>query len=320
MTTQYPNIPEDFREAVNEIYYAWHDGTNSFSETLKAFDAMRRENAEDTIKIAAVDNILGIIYGYRSLYDDSITYFTEARRGFEKAGALPRVVSCDLNLGETYRLRGNFTKARSYFHYAYEGAKQYGSIRLQTTALTNEGQLWMSMNSIDKARSVLDQALELSAQPWTKIDESPNADIQRADNTCEIHHALAEICLEEGDAEQAWQHALQSLYYAEQIEQPLRMGFAHRALGNVITDLEVKPETDINDDPDSHFKAAAQAFKKVKAEGEIAKTMFAHAISLAKRGNKRKASNLLQQAMITFSKLGMTGDAAKAAQAQTEIF
>lgn len=319
MTTpqQFPEIPEDFRDELNDIYHAWHDGTMTFSEALKQLETVRGTVGDDEMKQAALDNILGIIYGYRSSFDMSIKYFTSARQHFEKAGALPRVVTCDLNLGESYRLRGNFTKARSYFHYAYEGAKQYGSIRAQTTALTNEGQLWMSMNSPDKARSVLEQALELSVTPWTAIDERPDADVVRADNTCEIHHALAEICLIEGNPEQAWQHALQSRYYAEQIDRPIRIGYANRALGIVITDLF--PVSDTENDPDTYFKTATKAFRKVKAEGEIAKTMYAHAMSLAKRGNKRRAGQLLQQAMITFTKLGMTNDAAKAAQAQLDV-
>jgi hypothetical protein len=140
---------------------------------------------------------------------------------------------------------------------------------------------------------------------------------------CEVYHGLAVIFLNDGDVHAAWKKAKLALRTARTINQPLAVGQASRTMGEVLTTLEAPPEDvggEFSVDPDEHFKASVAAFEELDSEGEVARTLHAHARSLAKRGKRVPAARKLQQAMLVFARLGMVDDAAKAAEAQAEIF
>ncbi|MGJ3237290.1 MAG: tetratricopeptide repeat protein [Anaerolineae bacterium] len=318
-TNNLPDIDEDFRDRVNQVYEAWHRNDTPFAHATKQLEALRQEAlaTSSPLNEAGIYNILGIMNGYRSKYENAIVNFDKARQIYDQHGAARRVATVDLNLGETYRLLGDFTRAKTYFHRAYEEAQALDNLALQVTALTNEGQMWFSLKSFEKARTTLETALHVSQDQWHPQDEAD--EIRQADNACEIHHALVSVALEEGKPDQAWEHAAQSYHYAEFSGRIVRMGYANRALGDVITELGQSPSDEFNSDVDYYYTEAISAFKQVKAEGEVAKTLLAHGQSLAKRGQKRSAGNKYQQAMVIFSKLGMMDAAAEAAQAQSEI-
>jgi tetratricopeptide (TPR) repeat protein len=313
----YPDIDPEFRVQLNEIYHSWLQNTRDFATAKQNFADLLAEveQSGNIIHQAGVYNMMGVMNGYRSNYDESTRYFEQARELYEQAGAIPRVASCDLNLGESYRLRGNFTRARAYFHRAYEAGKTLNQVRTQVIACTNEGQMWLSLKSIEKARMTLQEALELAVQPWAN-PETEAEERDRSDNICEIHHALVETCLADGNPYQAWQHAKESLNYAEKTARPNRLGYANRALGAVLTELDEPLEEGFSNDPDVYFKKALDFFRQVKLESEVGKTLFAQARSYAKRGKRRSAGQLFQQAMVIFTKLGMTDDAARAAEEQ----
>ncbi|MEM9952861.1 MAG: tetratricopeptide repeat protein [Chloroflexota bacterium] len=314
-----PDIDEAFRNRVNEIYEAWHQNTIPFAEASQHLEALRQEALEDAnaLNEAGIYNILGIIHGYRSKYDNSIINFDRARAIYENEGALRRTATVDLNLGETYRLLGNFTRAKSYFHKAYEGAKSFEDVALQVVALGNEGQMWISLKSYDKARETLEKALDLGLNAW-QADDDRNQ-IRRADQLCEVYHALASIELQAGQTQVAWDYAVASYENAEYSGRILRMGYANRILGDVVTELGNAPHDEFTDNIDYYYDEAMSAFKQVKAEGEVGKTLLSQGQSLAKRGKKRAAINKYQQAMVIFTRLGMMDDAAEAAQAQTTV-
>ncbi|GAB5493519.1 MAG: hypothetical protein Phog2KO_37340 [Phototrophicaceae bacterium] len=313
-----PDITEEFRQRVNKIYESWHQNEISFPIALTQIEALRKEAIAEDNKLneAGIYNILGIMYGYRSSYDDSIKNFDKARELFHDSGAIRRTATVDLNLGETYRLLGNFTRAKTYFRRAYEEAKTLEEIPLQVLALTNEGQMWFSLKSFDKARATLEKSLHISETEWHP--ENDREKINFADNACEIHHALVSVHLGIDNPEEAWEHAIKAFGHAEYSGRIVRMGYAYRALGDVITQLGESPDPDYNSDVDYYYDQAMSAFKQVKAEGEVAKTLLAQGQSLSKRGKKRSAGNKYQQAMVLFTRLGMMDSAAEAAQAQTE--
>jgi hypothetical protein len=57
----------------------------------------------------------------------------------------------------------------------------------------------------------------------------------------------------------------------------------------------------------------------VDAQAEVGRTIYSHALSLAKRGRRRHAAQLFREAMVTFTQLSMTADAADAADAQLQV-
>lgn len=314
-----PDIDEVFRQKVNNIYEKWHRDEIPFAIASKELEQLRLEAIEENnpINEAGIYNILGIIHGYRSKYENSIINFEKAREIYHANKATRRVATVDLNLGETYRLLGNFTRAKTYFRRAYEEATTLGNTALQVTALTNEGQVWLSLQSLDKAREILERALDISSNEWQIADDAD--EIRRADNACEIHYALVNVALADGNLDEAWEHASRSYELAEFSGRIVRMGYANRALGNVITRLGQSPDPQFNSDVDYYYSEAISAFKQVKAEGEVARTLLAHGQSLAHRNQKRSAGNKYQQAMVIFTRLGMMDAASEAARAQTEI-
>jgi tetratricopeptide (TPR) repeat protein len=314
-----PDIDEAFRGRVNTIFDAYQTNSTNLPDTLKQLEALRQEALAENhgINEAAIYNILGIIYGYRANYPESINHFTKARDLFEKHGAKRRVATCDLNLGETYRLIGNYSKARQYFHSAYEAAKSLNHIPTEILALTNEGQMWFSLKSYDKAKKTLEEAQDLALNKW--VLETERDKLNRDDNLCEIHYAFVSLYLQENNGEKAWEHAKTTMDYAKFTDRPVRFGYANRALGDVITVLGKAPEEAYSEDADSYYQAALDAFRQVKAEGDVGKTLFAQGQSLAKRGKTRSAGQKLQQAMVIFTKLGMSEEAAKAAEAQMSL-
>lgn len=314
-----PSIDEKFRQRTTQIYEDWHKNEFPFSVAVTKLEALRQEALAEShdLNEANIYSTLGMMYGYRSGYDDSIKNFEKAREIFKTNEVTRSVATVDLNLGETYRLLGSFTRAKNFFRKAYEEAKVLGEIPLQVVALTNEGQMWFSLKSFDKARATLEKSLTLAETEW--VVETDNDKIRFADNACEIHHALARVHLDDDNPTEAWKHAVKSFEQAEYSGRIVRMGYAYRAFGDVITQLGESPDPDYNSDVDYYYNEALSAFKQVKAEGEVAKTLLAQGQSLAKRDKKRSAGNKYQQAMVIFTRLGMMDSAADAAQAQIEI-
>jgi tetratricopeptide (TPR) repeat protein len=315
---QHPDIDPAFKERINAIYHQWHDGELPFAEALKKLEALWQEAVDEgnLINQGGIENILGIMQGYRGNYDESIPRFKKALDLFNSGGAKERMVSCVLNIGETYRLRGNFTRARTYFHRAYETSKELNRLHNQSVALANEGQMWISLNSIEKARSTLEKALAIGERATDEQQDTDQQRIGNLDNLCEIHHALVTVCLHEDNPQQAWQHARESYKIAQQLNREIRIGYANRAIGDVITRLDTIPDDDFTDNPDVYYDTALSAFRNIKSESEVGKTLLAKGKSLVRRNKKRSASRLFQQAMVIFTRLGMTDDAARAAEAQ----
>jgi len=130
---------------------------------------------------------------------------------------------------------------------------------------------------------------------------------------------MAVIHLRQGDAKAAWGQALKALEASEKSGKPLQRGYANRIMGEVITELKESPEPPLPSDPDEYFRTALAAFREINAEAELARTMYAHALSMAARGRRMIAARKLQQVMIIFTRLGMVDDAARAAEAQLSV-
>jgi tetratricopeptide (TPR) repeat protein len=259
--------------------------------------------------------LLGVLQGYRANLDASIRHFERARALFEQAGNRPRAIGCILNLGESYRLQGNFTRARQLFRAASDAAREINDASTESIALCNEGQMLLSMDQPESARASLKKAADVA--------EKIALEDEREELQCEIEYGMARALLKLNDRDGAWKAALESRRLAlKYSDQPLLIGIASRGIGEVLTALGSLPpdsDPDLSSDPDTWFHASTEAFQSIKADGEAARTMYAHALSLSERGKGMQAARKLQQAMIIFTRLGMADDAAKAAQAQMKV-
>ena len=312
-----PDPTPEFYARCEKAFDSWQNGDLPFKEAVDQLTALGHEAmlSGHLANQGRAELLLGIVQGYRANLDVSISHFERAQGLFERAGNRRRALSCVLNLGESYRLKGHFGRARQLFRTAYERSKELGAIDTQTIAAFNEGQILLSMNHLDSARSTLERAFDLAEQ----ITERPD---QRAEMLCETQAQLALVHLRLKQIDQTWKYAFAALQVAQEIDQPIQLGGVYRVFGEVLTSLGSLPvdaDPALPTDPDDYFRMSGDAFRSIKAEGEMARTMYIHALSLAQRGRGMTAARKLQQAMLIFTRLGMQDDAAKAANAQKEV-
>lgn len=305
--------PEFYSRSMR-VVNQWQSGDLPYAEAERTLKDMNREavSANHLANQGRVEQLLGVMQSYRGNLNVSILHYERARAFFSQVNNPLRIAICDLNLGEVYRFKGDFNRARALYEKAYEASKILDDLENQAFAIGNKGQMLLSMGSLEAARADLLESYRLSLQFPPESDE-------RTGLQCELHHALTLLYLLQGKTDAAWREAKQAYEIAGQIGQPLEKGFANRAVAEVVTALEAAPEEGFSPDPDVYYHAANQAFYEINAEGEMARTMFAHAKSLAQRGRRMTAARKLQRAMILFTQLGMIDDAAKAAEAQLQV-
>lgn len=302
-----------FNERCLNVIRRWESGLLPFQtafDQMKALSheaVLRRQVAEQ----ARAEGLLGYLEGYRGNLNASIHHFERSRALFQQVGNAHRVAICDLNLGESYRYKGDFSRARSLFEKAYDSFDELNEPVDAALALGNKGQMLLSMGRLAEAEDDLRQSYHMALQIPADSEE-------REVMLCELHHALANLYILQGLTEDAWREACAAYQLGINGAGALGKGFGCRAVGEVVTYTDLCPEG-FTPDADLYYQAANEAFREIDAEGEMARTMFAHARSLARRGRRMTAARKLQHAMIIFTRLGMVDDAARAAEAQLEI-
>lgn len=318
-TTEHP-VTQEIADAARAIFVEWESGKLSYQNALERMNDLRQiaTQSSQPADVAHIELQVGIMQGVRGNLDASIQHFEKARELFTQMGNRRSAITCLMNVGESYRLKGTFTLARQYFHNSYEAAKAINLRAIQAYSRLNEAQMLISMERYDQAGVMLDECYELMQSPF-EDPELPRHRNSRIGSLCETVYAQAKVRLALNKVNEAWKSAAESYKLAKELNVPLRLGFANRILGEVLTALGQPPEEGYSSDPDTYFQIAADAFREVKADGEIAQTLFAHGRSLAKRGKRDLAARKMQQATVIFTKLGMMDDAAKAAEAQMTL-
>lgn len=299
------------------ILQRWQSGEMPYNAALQSLKVLQKEItvAENFANQGRIEFVIGYIQVHRGKYQSSIEHFQNSRQLFEKANNWVRMTRCDLNLGEAYRLLGDFNKARQFFRRVYEISSEQGEIKTSVFAIANEGQVLLSMDKRDEALEALLAAKQIAEE--IPMDEFNSM----AGLLCEVNYGLSMIYLHQEQYDLAWEAAKRSYNAAKDAQQLPYLGQANRTMGEALTALGIIPqEGELVPDPDIYFEAALKAFEELDAQGELGRTLYSHAMSLAKRGKRVPAARKLQKAMLIFSELGMTDDAAKAAEAQNYIF
>lgn len=315
-----PQPNTEFHERINATLNQWQEKAITFEEAMKRLEALRQQaqKAARTSDHAGAEMVIGTLIAYSGKnLNAAIDHFEKARALFEKAGEIQLMATCDLNIGETYRLKGNFEQARRLFQSAYETAVNRRMWLTQIIARGNEGQMLLSMERLNEADVALNHAYALSRQHLKNPEIDDRNNIYAAQ--CEILHALTMLSLEQQDMNRAWEYARNALTAANTLNHPFRLGYANRAIGEVITAIGSAPEDGYESNPDVYFQAALDAFTGIDAQGEVGKTLYTFGNSLAQRGKREAADRNYQEAIIIFTRLGMVDDAAKTADAQLQI-
>lgn len=320
MTTAFSNQPilepdEQFDAACLAFIERWEHGELPASQTLEHLQELKQsayQNGE-LANQGRAEHLLGYVHHYMGNLTTSIEHYERARRLFLRCNNRRRMAMMDLNQGENYRLKGEYQRARRLYHSAYEASTELDDLRMQATSLTNEGLVLISIKDYKSAKLTLDKAYALTEHYTPEM-------AGRAGLRCEIYQGLALVALFHEDAPNAWNYARQSLSNALEENQAISIGFAWRILGDVVTLMETPPsDPELPDNPDDYYRNALDSFRDIHAEGEVGRTLFSHAKSLAQRGRKRPAAQLFREAMVIFTRLGMIEDAAKAAEAQLRV-
>jgi tetratricopeptide (TPR) repeat protein len=291
----------------------WQHGELPSADVVRSLKQLSREAAASghLANEARAEHLSGYMQHYLGNLSISITHYDRARQLFDRVGNRNRVVVMDINQGENFRFRGEFKKARRLYHQAYDAAAALQNVRLQTIAIANEGLMLISLKDYQQAYDCLQESLRLS-NLW---EDTNNLEALRT----EVYFGLAQLALVLGQPETAWQDAHLSLEAARKAELMHSVGLAYRILGEALTALGTAPSDSDFKSPDDYYRAALEIFRSIDAEAEIGRTIYSHAQSQAKRHRRRNAANLFREAMVIFQKLGMTDDAANAAEAQLQV-
>lgn len=304
----------EFNTRCLTIIQQWQRGQLPYADASARLTSLGKEASTSghLVNQGRVEQLLGYMKSYRGDLNQAIHHYERARALYNLAGNQRRVGTCDLNMGEAYRYKGNFKQAYTLYEKAYAAFRQAGDREGEALAIGNKGQLLLSMGQLDRARADLEEGCRIVlALPAEEF-------LERSGLLCETFHALTLLHLATGDLAAAWEEAQRACNIASTTREPLETGFANRAIAEVLT-AGYAAGDDFSADPDTYYQIASEAFSEIHAEGELARTMFAQAKSLARRGRRMTAARKLQLAMGIFTRLGMVDDAAKAAQAQLEV-
>ncbi len=305
----------DFQAKCLDVTYRWEGGKLPYPEARQvlavlAQDASLRGHLADQ---GRVEQVIGYMEVVRGNLNVSIHHFERARAAYNQVKNTIRAAICDMNIGESYRNKGDFKRALILYGKAYEAFKIEHDIENQAFALTYRGQAWLSMKRLDAAQTDLVAGLALAEQIPFDVDD-------RTILLCEVNLALTRLYIQRERFGMAWETAIRAYEIAKSKPQAFEKGYSNRALAEVISVAGIPPmDKRFVNDANHYFQEANDAFQEIHAEGEIARTMFAHAINLARSGRKMAAARKLQLAMIIFTRLGMVDDAARAAEMQLEV-
>ncbi len=309
----------EFNDRCFQLLRMWDAAKVSSRDLLNQLGNLAKEANESghVTNLGRVEHLMGYVHHYLGNYNTSILHYEKSRRYYVRAGNRRRIATIDLNQGENYRLKGEFSRARTLYRTSYETSNAMDDHPMMSFALTNEGLVLVSVKDYVNARVALQQAYDLSLQWDRKVY---NDALEEAESLrCEIFLGLAEIDLAENNYTSAWKNAVASLQNAQVVSEPRAIGMAYRILGDVLTVLKTPLNEGMSSNPDDYYRQAMDHFKQVQAEGEIGRTVFAHARSLATRKNRLRAAQLFREAMVIFTRLEMTHDAVRAAEAQLKV-
>lgn len=293
----------------------WEGGQLATAELLKRLNELSQQATASghVANQARAEHVLGYTHHFLGNINASISHYDKSRRLFVRVGNRKRIATIDLNQGENYRAKGEFSRARGLYRSAYEAFVELGERYLQSLALTNEGWILLAIKDYSNARLALKQAFNIAIDP--NVDNP-----QQVESVlCEILYCMAEIDIVENNPQNAWENGIKALDYGKRSGEIKSQGFAWRVLGDALTLLGECPNSEMPTNPDDYYRQAMSAFKEIGAEGEVARTIFSQAKSLAHRNNRLKSAQMFREAMVIFTRLGMTHEAVRAAEAQLRV-
>jgi tetratricopeptide (TPR) repeat protein len=192
---------------------------------------------------------------------------------------------------------GELPEARASWLEALAEAEAIGALPLSALILTNLGEIALADNKLDEARSRLENALEI-------IDDIEDGALE---TVCCRH--LAALDKAQGNTTSARELADRALAVAQKAGLREQEAHAYMTLGDVLSasihdDEEV---TDVGALPPAAmaFSSAIEVLSIIGNEAGLARALFVYGRYKAERGDQAEAKDMLRDALMMFTKLGL---------------
>lgn len=321
-TPQYPSDPQPdprFQQRLSRILERWRSTELPYQEALKALQALAQEAQlmGEVLHQSMACNSIANLHSTHGLFDQAIRAMQDSLSLLERCGARGRAIVMLNNLSEVHLCAGRYEEARIIAQEALERAQTVEYHFGILFALDHLGRIAIRQGRHAEACEKLTQVLELSTTPIhnnpTELDKRQLAAFRTV-----VLSELAHARLALGDLSGAAEYACRA-YDEGQHSQPLALGYAHRVLGDVMTQAGRAPREGLSEDPDFYYQQAVTNFRGLDADVEVAQTYMHQAASLEKRGQKAHAQQALHQAIILYQRLGLKEDAQRAERARAAL-
>lgn len=316
-TLQQSEPDSHFESLCQTLFSDWITGKMPLHEVVKVLDTLgkKADESKQYVHQGRIEHIRGRVYQDAGDINRSIQHYDKARRFYVKANNRRLTAIIDLNQGENYREKGDFVRALSLYQQAYKIAGEAEDPDTQTYARGNMGWAWYGLGDYEQAQRAFEEAYNTAS---TIPDEK-----ERCGTIAEQLYGMAMVSLSRQEWLIAWHLGCEALEQAQKSDENRELGYAWRTLGDALTLLRIRPihsqSITLPSSTDDYYANAISAFKAISAEVEIARTLFAQAKSLVKRGNAGKASPLFRESIVIFTRLNLVHEAMKVAEVQFRI-
>ena len=257
----------------------------------------RRGKGGDKRAIAVSLSRLGDVQQDRGQYESALTCHQEAYELRKASGdRWGQVVSQNHLAALSFDL-GDFTEARGGWLSALQEAESIGALPLSSLILTNLGELALVEGKLDEARSRLENALEIIE------------DIEDRGLESECCRHLAAVEKAQGHAAEAKELAERALAVAKKAGLREKEAQAYLTLGDVLS-ASIYDAAVGESKPDLApaavaFGKAIDIVKSIRNEAAYGKALFAFGRYKAEAGQISDGKDMLRDAIMVFSKLGL---------------
>ena len=258
----------------------------------------RRGKSGDKRAIATSLSRLGDVQQDRGQYESALTCHQEAFDLRKVSGDRWGQIVSQNNLASLSFELGEYAEARTGWLSALAEAEGIGALPLSALILTNLGEVALIDNKLDEARSRLENALEIIE------------DIEDRGLETECCRHLAHLEKLQGHTAEAKELAQRALVVAKKAGLREKEAQAYLTLGDVLS-TSIYDAGDASESmPDMApaavaFTKAIEIVKSIRNEAAHGKALFAYGRYKAEVGQISDGKDMLRDAIMVFSKLGL---------------
>ena len=252
--------------------------------------------------------LMGVAHLQLGHFRQADQFFKKGKRLYVELGDRRNTAAMFSNLGESARLRGDAPAAVRLYQRALAIAHEIGHRESETIYLTNLSGARLALGQFARVEADLGFAISLTADP----------------NSCALSEAytfLSAALLGQSKLREALEAAQRALRLAGESENELYIGGAWEILGRVTSAVkqERQPPPSLQSavsslslpEPAVCFANSLQVFRKINAEGEVARALRTWAEFDLVQQRPSEARARLEEALQIFERLNATSEVRK---------